>query len=630
MQNFVLRFCKQIHLWVLMFTRLFLRIVLYSILVFNLVLATGQRAQLDTLIARAKEVYYASPDSSMKMGREILRRSQDLSYQKGRFEGLRLIGNSHFLLGRLDSAAYYMLRLLDQAYEANDRGMQADVMIDIGQTYDKIGLHSLAHDYFQQAHQIRLQTGDPERLSITFINLAYHYYLRDKLDSALHYYHETKIILDTLPLNYTKPFLYNELGGVYIKQGKMTLAREYIDKAIELNIKLNNNWDLAYNYVMLANLELKENNISPAEKYAKKALNISDESNIAIEYDLIYKILADVHTLQGNYSQALDYLTKSYSYADSLDMATADQKVLALNHYKKQKENEIATLKLKNENIAQTSRLNDQQYILIGVLLLLLVTVIAVGLLIVQNRKLRNAQNKSKDQNVDLKSLNSIKNKLFSIITHDIRNPLSNINGMLQLARDGLITNEEFNQYAGSLVDQTDRLAILTETLINWSKSQQTGLRASLEKVDLNKLIRQSIQYVGYMAENKEINLSYKENAAGPVKADPNMLMLVLNNLLTNAIKFTPKKGKVKIQVSEKERSVDISIKDTGIGIETDLLNKLKKRKIQSTPGTDNEKGTGIGLMLTMDLVAFNNGTLKAENNSTEGSTFHVILPKDE
>jgi tetratricopeptide (TPR) repeat protein len=381
------------------------RLSLFLILIWILFFGFAQnisKPEIDTLVSKAKSIYYASPDSAMILANEIISLSESINYSSGKFEGLRLVGNSHFLKGRLDSAAYYMLLLLDLAYEADDLGMQADVMIDIGQTYDKIGLHSLAYDYFWQAHNIRLKTGDAERLSVTFINLAYHYFLRDELDSAIFYYQKTEEILDTIALTYTKPFLYEELGGVYYKQGKIDLAKEYINRAIDLNITLNNYWNLSFNYIAMANIELASGNINGSEEYATKALEISEESNISIENDLIYKILSDVKREQGLYEEALEYLDKSYTYSDSLDRAINDQKILALDQYKREKENEITNLKLKNENLEKESSLRIQTIIIAGTLLILAITIVQLIFLFRQNRKLKLARKTIEDQNLDL------------------------------------------------------------------------------------------------------------------------------------------------------------------------------------------------------------------------------------
>lgn len=571
------------------------------------------------------------PHESMNMAHEIIAISDSLDYTLGRLEGLRLIGNSYYLIGRMDSASLYMLDLLDEAYTANEVGMQADVMIDIGQLYDKIGLHSLSYDYFKQAHEIRLQMENPERLSVTFINLAYHFYLRDMLDSALYYYQHTKTILDTLPMNYTTPFLYNELGGVYIKQRKFKEARTMIEKAMDMNRQLNNNWDLTYNLVFLAEVELEENHVNEAERAILNALKISEESDISLEYDLIYNIMSQVYASKGRHEEALDYLMRSYNFADSLELAMNDQKILALNHYKQQKENQIENLKLTNQNLEQEVRLANQRYLIITVLLVLIVASGAIGLLIFQNNRLKFVQQRIRDQNKDLKSLNKTKSKLFSILTHDIRNPLVNINSILKLAQENRINADDFQQFAGILNEQTNRLTALIETLINWSKSQQKGLFASLKITKLEELIDQSIDLVDFMATSKSIQIK----KLGPfdrfeVKTDPNMLMMVINNLLTNAIKFTPPNGEVTITLSITNKlAYEIQIADTGVGISDDFIQNLMEGNVTSQPGTQSEKGSGVGLMLILDLISYLGGKLIASKNQLKGSTFTIVLPFD-
>jgi signal transduction histidine kinase len=582
---------------------------------------------IDTLVDKAKTIYYSNPNESMVMAREIVESSRLINYEMGEFEGIRLIGNSHFLVGRLDSAVYYMLQLLDLAYNAQNTSMQADVMIDIGQVYDKIGLNALAYDYFEQAHAIRLRIGDAERLSVTFINLAYHYFIRDLLDSALYYYKQTEMILDTIPLTFTKPFLYNELGGLYLKQGRIPEAREKIQMAMDLNIQLNNSWDLAFNYVTLAQLELQSGKLEAAEQSALKALSISEQSGISIEFDLIYKILSDVYAIQGKSKEALDYLQRSYVYSDSLELALTDQQVFVLDYYKKQKENEIETLELVNENLSQKGKLTNQRYLIVAIALVLILAVIAVGLLVRKNKQITFAQNRIQSQNEDLKVLNSTKNKLFSIITHDIRNPLGNIVGMLKLAKDGDISPEEFNDYAGTLADQTDRLTNLSETLINWSKSQQGGFSVNKQPVELDELITESIRFVEYMAADKQLSVVYNKSMIDTLLVDSTMLMLSLNNLLTNAIKFSETKSEITINTLLEGDDVVIEVSDTGIGIEDDLITQLKEGKVMQQVGTRNEGGTGIGLLLTLDMLTLNGAQLLARRNDTKGSTFSIRLP---
>ncbi len=589
---------------------------------------TMAQAEIDSLIEEVKRTYYGRPDSALQMAREALDMATEIGYDEGRLRGLRWIGNAHFLLGRLDSAATYMLRLLDIAYDEGNLSVQADVMIDIGQTYDEIDMHSLAFDYFSQAHEIRLKMGDPERIAVTTINLAYHYLLRGELDSALVYYGRTQKIYENTPELEPNSFLYNELSSVYLQQGRYDEARESINIAIELDKETNNNWNLCYDYVVLAQLELELGDVSKAEGLVLDALRISEESGVVIEKDLIYKMLSDLKTRQGKYREALDYLTMGYQYADSLNLTRRGQKILALDHYKREKENQIATLELTSENHRKDDQIMRQRFLIISIAIVLVVTFGAAGLLFRQNRRLASAQSKIEDQNVDLKLLNSSKSKLFSIVTHDIRNPLAHLNSMLKMVANGEITKEEFTEFTGLLVDHTDRLTTLSETLIDWSRSQEVGLSAEKEAVNISDLIARSVDQLSHMADEKSIELKYENGQQVDVQVDPTMMTLALNNLLTNAIKFTPTAGEIVIRAKAKSKKVKIHIEDSGVGIDPDLIDNLKKGDVRTQRGTDNERGTGIGLMLTLDLIVLNGGRLDAVKNEEKGSTFTITLPQ--
>ncbi|MEM9327031.1 MAG: tetratricopeptide repeat-containing sensor histidine kinase [Bacteroidota bacterium] len=591
--------------------------------------AIGQldRDHLDVLIEKTQEVYYARPDSALSMARDALAIASSIGYEEGKLLALRWIGNSHYLMGRLDSASVYMLDLLDRAYDQGNLGVQADVMIDIGQTYDKIGMHSLAYDYFLQAHKIRIGMQNGERMTVTAINLAYHHFIRGKMDSALHYYELTQRIFDTIPTTHTTPFLYSELAAVYLKQGRFEEARVNIDSALRINEAQENYWDLATTYVTLAQLELAEGNAAAAEEAVSAAIDISVESKVSLDYDAIYQMIAQVKMSQGRYREALDYLTMSYQYADSLDLALRDQKILALDYYKREKENQIATLKLMNENDRKDSQITKQQYLLASFGVFLLLTFAAAALLYRQNGRLRLAQGKIENQNQDLKVLNSTKGKLFSIITHDIRNPLAHLNSMLKMVRNGEITREEFTEFTGLLVDHTNRLTTLSETLIDWSKSQELGLSAEKQSVDISRLIAGSVRDLSQIAKDKGINLEYSNGQPVEVNVDPTMMTLALNNLLTNAIKFTPSKGNVTVHTVLQGKYVKILIEDSGIGIDPDLIRDLRQGDVRTQRGTDNERGSGIGLMLTFDLIVLNGGELEAVKNQGRGSTFTITLP---
>ena len=329
---------------------------------------------------------------------------------------------------------------------------------------------------------------------------------------------------------------------------------------------------------------------------------------------------------QGNYRESLDYLQRSYRYSDSLNLVLTNQKIIALDHYLSQKESEIQNLKLTNENLSQKAEISNQRLFILAILLVLLIAFIAIFFLFRTINRLNHAKQKIAEQNRNLTDLNTTKSKLLAILTHDIRNPINNINGMLELARDGHITSEDFTMYAGALADQTDRLKMMSETLIKWSKSQNEGIKISKRESNISQLVSESFSYVNYLSEKKGIALN-SNISASKVFADKEMLLIVLNNLLTNAIKFTNRGGTVSLISEEIYEGVKIVVRDTGVGVDEKIIENIMTGHVHTSLGTDKEKGSGIGLMLAVDFVTLHGGSIQAYQNADVGSSFELELP---
>jgi two-component system, sensor histidine kinase and response regulator len=235
------------------------------------------------------------------------------------------------------------------------------------------------------------------------------------------------------------------------------------------------------------------------------------------------------------------------------------------------------------------------------------------------------------EQKNKLELLNATKDKLFSVISHDLRSPLSNIKMILQLlARKGPGTSfEEFREYLDMLRKATDETYSLLENLLSWSKSQRGALQIQAQKIKLSDLVNQAISLMLELAEEKKIDMDNKVHPEILVFADLNMISTVIRNLVSNAIKFTPENGAVIIDAKDKEAFVEVCIADTGIGMSEENLKKIfREEEYFSTFGTNNEKGSGLGLNLCKEFVIQNKGEIFVESEEGKGSTFSFTLPK--
>jgi PAS domain S-box-containing protein len=237
-----------------------------------------------------------------------------------------------------------------------------------------------------------------------------------------------------------------------------------------------------------------------------------------------------------------------------------------------------------------------------------------------------------KEKNEMLQELIATKDKFFSIIAHDLRSPFNYFLGLTQLMAEQLptLTMSQMQEIAGGLQKSALNLYRLLDNLLKWSQIQRGVLKIEPKDVMLNPFIVENVEMKNESAKSKEISVTthIPENLC--VHVDLNMLQTIIRNLLSNAIKFTPKGGSVHLsaQGSNADNSVLIAIRDTGIGMTDETISKLFKIDEETTrEGTDNEPGTGLGLVLCKEFVEKNNGKIWVESRVDKGSTFYVELP---
>lgn len=227
-----------------------------------------------------------------------------------------------------------------------------------------------------------------------------------------------------------------------------------------------------------------------------------------------------------------------------------------------------------------------------------------------------------------LAELNSVKNKLFSIISHDLKTPLYALRNMFWSIQQHDLPGDELKQIIPDIVNDLNYTTSLMENLLLWAKSQMQADSILVQPVDVSSLVNETTQLLRRQAEIKHVYIENKVDQPVYVYADKDMLNLVLRNLITNAIKFTPEQGCVTIDAADLSSDVEISVTDTGIGMPRDVLQKLAENNFYTSKGTANEIGTGIGLMLCKDFLNKIGSKMFIESEYGRGSTFSFVLPK--
>lgn len=231
-------------------------------------------------------------------------------------------------------------------------------------------------------------------------------------------------------------------------------------------------------------------------------------------------------------------------------------------------------------------------------------------------------------QATELRELNALKNKLFSVIAHDLKSPMYALRNMFMNVVKYDLPAEEVKAIIPEVMHDLNFTTSLMENLLQWAKCQMQSLEVTLEDVDVSEISEEVVQLLSSQAKQKKVRLVNKIKEEVFVHAQQDMIRLIIRNLVSNAIKFTPKNGTVTISVKEAGEKFEVSIHDTGIGISKEATLKICTDDYYSTNGTAAEKGTGLGLMLCREFLAKNDSSLHISSVEGKGSTFSFLLNK--
>jgi signal transduction histidine kinase len=235
-------------------------------------------------------------------------------------------------------------------------------------------------------------------------------------------------------------------------------------------------------------------------------------------------------------------------------------------------------------------------------------------------------------QNKQLSDTIHLKNRIFSLIAHDLRSPVVNILYMLNLLKEKEY-KEKYDAFANSSIQYAQLVISLLENMLVWGRGQEDKIKFSPEKRDLADIILTNLSIFKETADSKEISVNFTQVGSSNAFFDKDLLDIIIRNLLSNAVKYTTRGGRISILLKDKTNEgegIMVKVCDNGIGIpETKKKYIFTSTEIESTPGTEKEKGTGLGLKLCHDLMKINNGTITVESKEGEGTCFIITLPVD-
>jgi signal transduction histidine kinase len=365
------------------------------------------------------------------------------------------------------------------------------------------------------------------------------------------------------------------------------------------------------------------------------SLGIARSLNARILEIRCYYQLSELWEIKGDFKKSLANYKQFKALEDSLFSQDMQSKLLRdqVRFETEAKDSRIAELsalnELRDDQIKREELNRNILVVVVALAAIVLITVYRSGQRRRQiNMLLMQHQEDMEKRSDELERLNQVKDKFFSIISHDLRSPINALAGILDLMSKDAVKPEDFKHHTQELRLRFNHTRTLLNNLLDWTLLQMDKLNLQAAKIDLHKIVDENIQLLGSI-KDKKIDLvnNVPNNAIG--FADSNTINLVIRNLMTNAIKFTNDGGKVELGAEERGFEWVMSVRDNGIGIKPDVLKILfDKTAPYTTRGTANEKGTGLGLILCKEFVEKNGGKIWVESTEEQGSTFWFTIPK--
>lgn len=594
-------------------------------------------------IAKLAYLYYAlDADSLFFYAHKSFTLSQKINYQKGIAESLRQIGNGYMLTGDFNQSLLYYQQSLTAAQNINDKRLICHAISNIGISYVNIGKYDDALEYSTKAYNQALQLGDSLRQAGELSNLAEIYAYKKNYAKAFGFAHKSLELATILKNDYYVAFLSNTLGGILYNNLEYNEALKYYQQSLDYYIRTNDQLGITNTKLYIAKVYFKQSNYKQALTLARESLLLAQAKKGKKDIADASQTLADIYETLGDYKMAFQNLKTAKSVNDSLFNDETQKKLFELQaKYKYEQEtvalkDDQAKKDLLNEHTLQNQKLQ----IVIAALLIFTLGVIIIALY--QSRAEKQLRNKVlEEKNIEisrqkeeiekqatqLRVSNGQKDKLFSVIAHDLRSPFITLQGLLTLFKDGVLPVEKVTELMVQLNVNVDYTVNLVTNLLQWASSQMNGITVNPVTFKLNSLLDEVLEGMRQPAADKKITiLNTTVTTDLFVFADKDMVQLVARNLLSNAVKFCRPGDSITVIAEQKNDYIEVCVADTGCGIAPEALQKINSGESTTTFGTSREKGTGLGLLLCKDFIWRNNGTFSIESELGKGSRFYFTL----
>ena len=546
----------------------------------------------------------------------------------------------------------YYIKAMNLAENLNETFALSEAYTNIGWYYEYLKEYGSALKYYNKALEVDLKINNLHNIALSYITVGSMYIKLQRFDNARDSLIKAQNLISQVRDNYRQTELYISLADYYIETKQFDQARQHILLAQELNSKND------YDRLGADILKLEGDLLFKQEKF-RDCLPVYDEAIAIYIKQQIHDNLYDIYINKALANSEIGKFEKAYAVLQQAQELEKEYKpheiakILGEFEHAEALKEEKARLQLEQEIQNQKNR---NEIILIraklhGAIISIVFLIILIGLVVyfyiekqkhnlilkenyktIQEQKALLEENfvKLKNNEKKLSQLNATKDKFFSIIAHDLKNPFSVLIGLsdIVISDPEVRHSEEFEQIIDGIFHTAKSGYNLLDNLLKWARTQTGDLEYKPEWLDMNEIFTQNSSFFKETAKAKNIEISNIHSINQKVFADFNMVNFVVRNLMNNAIKFSFQNSKIKIDASEDKEYCIFTIQDFGIGMDNETQGKLFK--IESTnpqAGTESEMGTGLGLIISKEFIERNGGKIWVDSEKGKGSSFHFSFP---
>lgn len=586
---------------------------------------TGDSLEIEKLNYQSYILREINVDSSQALASKALELANLSDYTKGIIDANNNLAWSNYRKNEYSKALNYAHQALIISEQKNYIRGRVLGYLAIAACYFDLEQPEEAKKHVQQAIKIGNQSKDQFLQSRLMCAFGIALYGMDKFDSAEYISRKSIEFSKSINDQEMVAFAYRNLGDVRGEQKLFDKALEFYLHAYEIADRIQNHYLVASLGHRIGKSLVYYKKFNEAYPKLNASLTLSQKHHYKDEYYFTCLVLEDYYVQRKEYQ-------KAFQFADQARLSNTELSAqMTLLYGKLERQHNQHQLELLKTDAALTQeKMRSQKILLITSSVGITSFALMALALLRTNKQIKKTNDRLRENEKELSKLNRNKDSLFSIISHDLRGPVSSLRGITELMSNQVLTpaqvqmvGKELNYKVGLVEDHL--LAVL-----HWSNAQLNEIAPQKREFSVNLCINEILPLYKELANAKSITIQSDLASGTSAFADESQVCIIIRNLLSNAIKFTNTGGKIEISTRDIDSKIEVTVKDNGRGMNSEQLNSiLSKEGISSTYGTKNEKGFGIGLRLCAHFIQLNNGQWNIQSEPTQGTCFIITLPSE-